>query len=220
MSDGQVDVLGEARLSPRLATPRAAGIAGLVFAGCITAALLALTPSYGASDVELRVMVETGMSRTGAMVGLYLFPIAGIAFLWFIGVLRDRIGDHEDRFFASVFLGSGILYVAMLFAAGACVAALASAGGGEIQMASFVALRRLAYAFMFIYATRAAGVFMIVGSTILMRTKALPLWLAVLGYLVAVILLLGSSAFHLMSLLFPAWVATISVYVLVARRTV
>lgn len=33
---------------------------------------------------------------------------AGIAFLWFIGVIRDRSGAHEDRFFATVFLGSGL----------------------------------------------------------------------------------------------------------------
>jgi len=43
-------------------------------------------------------------------------PFAGIAFLWFIGVLRDRLGELEDRFFATVFLGSGLLFLAMLFA--------------------------------------------------------------------------------------------------------
>ena len=51
-----------------------------------------------------------------------LIPFAGIAFLWFIGVLRDRIGEREDRFFATVFLGSGLLFVAMLFVAAAIAA--------------------------------------------------------------------------------------------------
>ena len=37
-----------------------------------------------------------------------LMPFAGIAFLWFIGVVRDGFGRYEDKFFASVFLGSGI----------------------------------------------------------------------------------------------------------------
>ncbi len=50
-------------------------------------------------------------------VSLNLVPFAGIAFLWFIGVLRDRIGEREDRFFATVFLGSGLLFVAMMFVA-------------------------------------------------------------------------------------------------------
>ena len=49
-------------------------------------------------------------------MGLYLVPFAGIAFLWFIGVVRDRIGEREDKFFATVFFGSGLLFVAMLFA--------------------------------------------------------------------------------------------------------
>ena len=50
-------------------------------------------------------------------IALNLVPFAGIAFLWFIGVLRDRIGEREDRFFATVFLGSGLLFVAMIFVA-------------------------------------------------------------------------------------------------------
>jgi hypothetical protein len=50
-------------------------------------------------------------------------PFAGIAFLWFIGVVRDRLGAHEDRFFATVFFGSGILFLAMFFAAAAVAGA-------------------------------------------------------------------------------------------------
>jgi len=46
-----------------------------------------------------------------------LAPLAGITFLWFIAVVRDRMGQQEDRFFASVFLGSGLLFIAMYFAA-------------------------------------------------------------------------------------------------------
>ena len=50
-------------------------------------------------------------------LALNIIPFAGIAFLWFMGVLRDRFGQQEDRFFATVFLGSGLLFLAMLFAA-------------------------------------------------------------------------------------------------------
>jgi len=46
-------------------------------------------------------------------------PFAGIAFLSFIGILRDRLGQLEDRFFTTVFLGSGLLFAAMRFASGA-----------------------------------------------------------------------------------------------------
>lgn len=43
-------------------------------------------------------------------------------------MVRDRIGEGEDRFFATVFLGSGLLFVAMLFATGAVVAGLVLSG--------------------------------------------------------------------------------------------
>lgn len=46
-----------------------------------------------------------------------LVPFAGIAFLWFIGVLRDRLGQLEDRFFATVLFGSGPLFLGTLFPA-------------------------------------------------------------------------------------------------------
>src|SRR5204863_7830630 len=63
-------------------------------------------------------LTDTSQRATIALA-LNLVPFAGIAFLWFIGVVRDRIGQREDRFFASVFLGSGLLFVAMLFIAAA-----------------------------------------------------------------------------------------------------
>jgi hypothetical protein len=46
-----------------------------------------------------------------------MLPFAGIAFLWFIAVMRDRLGELEDRFFTTVFLGSGLLFIAMIFTA-------------------------------------------------------------------------------------------------------
>ncbi len=70
--------------------------------------------------------------RRAVVIALNLVPFAGIAFLWFIGVVRDRIGQREDRFFASVFLGSGLLFVAMLFAAAAFAGGLiAEAAAGS-----------------------------------------------------------------------------------------
>ncbi|MDQ7822286.1 MAG: hypothetical protein RDV48_05780 [Candidatus Eremiobacteraeota bacterium] len=54
-------------------------------------------------------------------IAMQLMPVAGIAFLWFIGVIRNRMGAHEDRFFATVFFGSGLLFVAMIFSISASV---------------------------------------------------------------------------------------------------
>src|SRR5262245_35138523 len=105
-----------------LRTPRAAGIAGVLFAILLTTALVLIrlaAPSEGSHFAE---WVADPARRRMVVVALNLVPFAAIAFLWFIGVVRDRIGEREDRFFATVFLGSGLLFVAMLFVASAVTA--------------------------------------------------------------------------------------------------
>ena len=53
--------------------------------------------------------------RSGLIrLSLHLVPFA-VAFLWFIGVVRDQLGNVEDRLFSTVFLGGGLLFLAMLF---------------------------------------------------------------------------------------------------------
>jgi len=53
-----------------------------------------------------------------------LIPYAGITFLWFIGVIRDLPGDREDRLFSTVFLGSGLLFLAFTFVGAALAGGL------------------------------------------------------------------------------------------------
>jgi hypothetical protein len=101
----------------RLKTPRAAAIAGILFAVLLITGLVLFRLSVRADPLEAGAWLKTG-SKTVALA-LNLVPFAGIAFLWFIGVLRDRLGELEDRFFATVFFGSGLLFLAMLFASAA-----------------------------------------------------------------------------------------------------
>ena len=88
----------------KLKTPRAAAIAGILFALLYGAGLVLIRLSVPADQAADSAWLDTN-SRTLALA-LNLAPYAGIAFLWFIGVIRDRLGDLEDRFFATVFLGS------------------------------------------------------------------------------------------------------------------
>src|SRR5271167_1504414 len=98
----------------RLKTPNAAAIAGLLFSLLLMAAFALLRISVPADPQEPGSWLRAN-SQTVALA-TNLLPFAGIAFLWFIGVLRDRLGELEDRFFATVFFGSGLLFLAMLFA--------------------------------------------------------------------------------------------------------
>ena len=204
--------------------PRAAGIAGLVFSALFVGSIVLLReqPAKGANAKEIEAWYLGGHVRDLAVVGVYLAPFAGIAFLWFIAVIRARIGRHEDQFLSTVFLGSGLLFVALMFTATA--AAIAPIATVKFQGApvpgpdAFGLARGLAYAFLYIYAVRAAAVFIIVTSTIGLRTGTLPRWLALSGYAIALVILFAVSLFRLSVLLFPAWVAAVSIVILARPR--
>ena len=99
----------------QLKTPKAAAIAGIAFSLLLLLILWLLRTSIPADPLEPGAWLAT--DTRAVTVALNLVPFAGVAFLWFIGVLRDRLAQLEDRFFATVFFGSGLLFLAMLFAA-------------------------------------------------------------------------------------------------------
>ena len=123
------DVLAEGPLQAgsQLRTPRAAAVAGIIFSVLLITALVLLRISAPAHPAAGSQWLTDSGKRAAVAVALNLVPFAGIAFLWFIGVLRDRIGEREDRFFATVFLGSGLLFVGMMFVAAAVGGALIAA---------------------------------------------------------------------------------------------
>jgi hypothetical protein len=207
-----------------LRAPRAAGAAGLAFAVLFVASLLLLrgAPDAGSSADEIAAWYLRGDVKHVAIVGLYLAPFSGIAFLWFIAVIRSHIGEREDQFFATVFLGSGLLFVAMLFAAAAAAGApLASVKfqGAPVPSPDAIGLARaLAYTFLYVYGVRVAAVFVISVSTLALRTGSLPRWLAIIGYLIAIVMLLSVSFFKFVVVLFPLWVAAVSLVILFTAR--
>jgi hypothetical protein len=202
-------------LEPRLlTTPRSAAVAGLVFAFFFGASIL-LARSSALLGPSTQPPAFLGVVERGA-VALYFVPIAGIAFLWFIGVVRDLIGVREDKFFATVFLGSGILFVAMLFCAAAVLVALNSTADLPSRADAFGA--SLARALLYVYGARAAGVFTLVTSMIILRTGATSRWLAIVGLMLGLALFLTISLFDIVILLFPVWVALVSVVRLLEAR--
>jgi len=199
-----------------LKTPKAAAIAGMVFSILLIVVFWLLRTSIPADPQE----PGSWLHRNPASVALALnlMPFAGIAFLWFIGVLRDRLGQQEDRFFATVFLGSGLLFLAMLFTAAATVGAIllafAMAPQELVGSATFYFARATAYNMVNVYMVKMASVFMITTSTVAIFTGIAPRWLAFLGYGLALILLFGSFYLTWSFLVFPLWVFLISAYIL------
>jgi len=215
--------VGVARRQMR--APATAGVVGLAFAILFTAAVILLrtTPLGGATDADIAAWFASGGDTQVVVGGLFLAPFAGIAFLWFVAVVRDQIGELEDRFFATVFLAGGILFVALLFAASAVASSLVVGVRYLDQPPPTAAenelLRALAYTLMFGFASRAAALFMLSTATVGLRTGAFPRWFALVGYAVGIALLLVVSFYDWVILALPAWVAFVSVVILIRERS-
>ena len=197
-------------------TPKSAAVAGIIFSLLMFMIFGLLRRSIPTDPLESGAWLAN--TKTIALA-LNLVPFAGVAFLWFIGVLRDRLGQQEDRFFATVFLGSALLFLAMLFAAAAVIGAvmlLASTAEPNELMASttFRFARAAAYIINNVYATKMAAVFMISTSTVVIYIGIAPRWIAFIGYLLALVLLIGSFYIGWSFAVLPAWVFLISVYIL------
>ncbi len=200
-----------------LRTPKAAAIAGMIFSILLLAVFLLLRLSIPADPHEAGGWLS--VSSSSAALAVNLVPFAGIAFLWFIGVLRDRLGSLEDRFFATVFLGSGLLFLGMLFTAAAMVGGLLLAFAAEpsplIDSPTYYFARAAVYNIVNIYMTKMTCVFMITTSTIAVYTHFAPRWLAFLGYALAILGLFGSYQIAWSFVVFPLWVFVTSTYILI-----
>jgi hypothetical protein len=200
-------------------TPRSAALAGLAFSVLITIVLVLIRTAVPLDPNDAGRWLSDSSRRDWVLLALGLVPFAGIAFLWFVGVVRDRVGDAEDRFFATVFLGSGLLFVGMLFTAAAVAAALVISAGDDgdalISSGAWAVGRRTSHELLN-YAMRMAAVFTLATTTILLRTRLAPRWLVLAGYATGVLLLLITGFIPWVELLFPAWVFALSLFVLIA----
>jgi len=200
----------------RLRAPRAAAVAGILFSllliACYVLVWVSIPAILEAQDLDL-----ISHSKTISFA-LNLLPFAGIAFLWFIAVVRNRLGALEDRFFATVFLGSGLLYIAMIFTsaalAGGLIRVLINAPEILTHTGAYALGRAQVFQTMNVYGIKMAGVFMFSTATILLRTAIVPRWIAFLGYGLGTVLLVSIGIIRWIPLVFPIWVFLISVAIL------
>jgi hypothetical protein len=201
----------------QLKTPRAAAVAGILFSVLLIAELVVFQLLVRADPRETGAWLRTSSNEVA--LALNLIPFAGIAFLWFIGVLRDRLGELEDRFFATVFVGSGLVFLAMLFAsaavAGGIILTYATQPQGFVDSPTFAFGRALFHELINLYAVKMASVFMISTSMIGLRTGFTPRWSAYLGFACALLLLLSGRHTDWIFMVFPVWVLLTSIYILI-----
>jgi hypothetical protein len=201
----------------KLTTPRAAALAGVIFALLFGAALILIRTNMPEGPADSSEWLNSHGS--GIAIATKLMPFAGISFLWFIGVVRDGLGRYEDKFFASVFICSGVLFLAMMFISTAVAAGLVASNAGVTDPSAHVETIRFGKMVMLAatrtYAVRMGAVFMMSLATIWLRTGLMPRWLVGLSYLAAVGLLVAGDISMWITLAFPVWVLMVSGLLLV-----
>lgn len=203
------------RVNARRAARRCA-IAGATFAALLCAALLLLDrlPALDAPTLDyLRFYVDG--AGTLVTIGVYLVPLAGLAFLWFMFTLRETLGHRKDDAIVSgLQLATGVAFLCLLFAGTAAVASAAllqhRTGVFPLHMETIRAHTSLGYTLVFLYGVRMAGAFMIATTTLAARRRMIPRWLIVAGYAAAAVLLIAASNQPAVLIVMPVWTAAIS----------
>lgn len=204
----------------KLATPKAASIAGILFALLFASSLILLRLAIPEDLTADPNWVESGRKKITA--ALLISPFAAVAFLWFVGVVRDRLGEYEDKFFSTIFFGSSMLFLAMVFVSmgiiGGLMAVARISDGVFLDENMVYFARSIVYQLSNIYGLRMAGVFMISLGSTWMGTGIYPRWLVILTFLIATALLLIINYSLWVTLLFPGWVFFISIYKIISRK--
>jgi hypothetical protein len=205
----------------RLRQPASAAVAGIVFAVILGAVIVLLRNAAPALDSDAGRWADDAGRRGAVDLALSLIPFAGMAFLWFIGVLRAQVGAAEDRFVGTVFLGSGLLFVAMLFTAAASLKAVLSLQDAGVVLPDETRAWGWAMgaSLLGLFGVRMAAVFVASVATVGRRAGAFPRWLAGSGYVVALLLLVTPPLPAVGQLLFPTWILVLSGYLLTGRHT-
>jgi hypothetical protein len=208
---------------PALRSPRSAAYAGIIFSLLVLISLVAIRLALPKKPADSADLLTSSPKREILLGGLSLIPFASVAFLWFIGVIRERIGEREDRFFATVFLGSGLLFAGMLLMTEAMAAGMVVSVEPSVQTFSVTApdwwtTTRNVCDEMLEAALQMAGVFTTATSVLLLRTGVAPRWLGVTGAVLSVLLIVAVFFTKWIGLLFPLWVFVLSLSILRTAR--
>jgi len=205
-----------------LSSVESAALSGLAAAVLLSLSvyLLGRQPGVRSSTEDLAWYTDSG-NRFTVFLGLNLAALGVVAFLWFMAVVRRRLGDQEDQFFATVFVGSGIAFAMLTITAAVCAAAptfvVHFGDRADLEESTVALAHGLWFGIWGVGASRMAGVFMAVTSTIGMRFAALPNWLSRLGFVLGALLGLTGAFAGPLDFLFAAWLAAVSMTLLFTR---
>jgi hypothetical protein len=218
---------GEDRAPSLDGDARTAGWAGVVFAVLLVVGMVLVSriPKLADPPSAYADFYSRGGAATVTVVGLYIIPFAGIACLWHMIATRTLLQVRRPSSWTEVahwlHLAACVLFVALLWggtAAAGAVAMLTKFSSAPLPGPDIArALSSLGYTLVFVYAVRAAGMYMFTTTGLARSAGLLPKAVVVLSYLAATFLLVSATFHPAVLLVFPAWVLMISIVLLVHR---
>jgi hypothetical protein len=203
--------------------PESAAVAGIAYALLAgTALLLFQTVPIEATEGEWADWIGDAANRRNLSVAVNLATLSAVTFLWFVAVIRRRLGAREDKFFATVFFGSALVYVALWLAAASILAspAVLHSLGGSTRLAwqQYQLAEGVAGGLLLIAGKGIQGVFVASTSMVFLRTRVVPEWLAYLGFALAIAIFVLPLIWELVGLGLPVFVLIASVTILLTRH--
>ena len=186
--------------------------------------LLSRIPGPTSPDAEFVAFYESDKRRLVVLVGLYLMPFAGIAFLWFAVALRmwlARMTSTQDVLLSNVQLVSAIIFIALFLAGAAASTVLAVSvefSDYPVDPGTARQFPQFGSALLLVFAMRMAAMFVFTTSGIARRHGVLPRWFVWAGYVVGLFLLLVATLNRLLVLVFPMWILILSLILLLKAR--
>jgi hypothetical protein len=197
---------------------RWAPIAGIAFAVLFIAGMFTMIQPESSTEQAINEFYADSGNRATLLIGAYLIALAGFAFLWFLGSVRQtvrRLAPDRPEL-SDVLLGGGIVFVAMMYAGAAAIGTGAAAMllGGEEQFSHEVLrmLPQLGYGLLLLGGGFGAIAMVLSTSVALRRAETIPGWLSIYGMVTAILLL--ASVAYVPMVFFPIWAITISVVLL------
>jgi hypothetical protein len=190
--------------------------AGVVFVILFIASVFTVSqPDTGDSDRKAIAFFADHGHRLQQIIATYLMMFAGAFFLWFIGGLRSRLSLRSDPGgrLARIGYAGGVLSVALLWVSALALGsvALAKGFGGDARLTTGDVPRFFAqfgYGSLVIGSMFGAIVLIDATSILILRTRVLPAWLAWLGFVCTLVLLLSPVFIPMVALL--VWVLAMS----------
>jgi hypothetical protein len=188
--------------------------------------LMANVPTGKSSDAEIVEYYSSGTAATPVVVGLYVLPFAGIAFLWFSVTLRmweAAAGRRLNALQSNLQLVSGILFVAIFFvgaAASAVVAISAQYSEAGVDPAAARQFSAFGSTLIIFFSMRMAAMFVFTTSALGRSAGILPRWFGLVGFAVGLFLLLSAAFTPALVLAFPTWILVLCLILLRKAREI